>query len=187
MADFVPANAPKAKHDSVGEAVDIVDSANLPHPSPWLLKNFIGQALNPRVSAGYVLSACEPCGDDNELRRSKLLRLVDDWKYIVEASKQESGCTKDESHTWKGFNSRNGLTTTFLSVSHHGVTPPSPDSDTKALIARRDGHKCCITGKEGTSRDPLIVAPILPIPSTWCYAEVGFKQTLFFSIGSNFH
>jgi hypothetical protein len=34
-------------------------------------------------------------------------------------------------------------------------------------IMSRDGNQCCITGKPGTFWDPLLVVPILPIPSGW--------------------
>ncbi|KXJ87232.1 hypothetical protein Micbo1qcDRAFT_190271 [Microdochium bolleyi] len=43
---------------------------------------------------------------------------------------------------------------------------PLRESD-RAEIARRDGHRCCITGNTGTSRDPLSVVPILVTPFGW--------------------
>ncbi|KAK0721768.1 hypothetical protein B0T26DRAFT_739204 [Lasiosphaeria miniovina] len=63
--------------------------------------------------------------------------LVSDWSYIVEC------------------------------ITHNGCAPPSPDSEAQRLITMRDGGKCCVTGKAGTYWDPLVVAPILPIPSAW--------------------
>ncbi|KAI0889355.1 uncharacterized protein GGS22DRAFT_184933 [Annulohypoxylon maeteangense] len=63
--------------------------------------------------------------------------LVDDWSYIVE------------------------------SITHNGSPPSRPHITQQHTITKRDGGKCCITGKAGTLRDPLIVAPILPVPSGW--------------------
>ena len=37
---------------------------------------------------------------------------------------------------------------------------------------KRDGNKCCITGKAGTIWDPLLVVPILPTPSGWTVKKV---------------
>ncbi|OSD00327.1 hypothetical protein PYCCODRAFT_1393643 [Trametes coccinea BRFM310] len=63
--------------------------------------------------------------------------LVSDWTYIISA------------------------------LLEHGTPPPTPDANSRAAISKRDGGKCCITGKSGTLRDPLVVAPILPCPSGW--------------------
>ncbi|KAI1209388.1 uncharacterized protein F4807DRAFT_460604 [Annulohypoxylon truncatum] len=63
--------------------------------------------------------------------------LVDDWSYIIE------------------------------SITQNGHPPPRPHITQQHLITKRDGGKCCITGKVGTWRDPLIIAPILPVPSGW--------------------
>ncbi|KAJ2972253.1 hypothetical protein NUW54_g12309 [Trametes sanguinea] len=63
--------------------------------------------------------------------------VVDDWVYIV-------GC-----------------------ITENGSPPPSPDASARSAISRRDGGKCCITGKPGTFSDPLMVVPILPCPSGW--------------------
>lgn len=56
-------------------------------------------------------------------------------------------------------------------VSNHGDQPPVPSVPAQEAIFRRDGGMCCITGKKGTADDPLIVAPVIPIPSMWCAAE----------------
>ncbi|KAK0733034.1 hypothetical protein B0T26DRAFT_736119 [Lasiosphaeria miniovina] len=45
-------------------------------------------------------------------------------------------------------------------------------------IVRRDGNRCCITGKPGTFRDPLVVAPILPVPSGWVTDKDGINDML---------
>ncbi|OTA98636.1 hypothetical protein M426DRAFT_17234 [Hypoxylon sp. CI-4A] len=63
--------------------------------------------------------------------------LVDDWSYIID------------------------------SISESGTPPPQPSIDVQHAIAKRDGGKCCVTGKAGTLFDPLIVAPILLVPSGW--------------------
>lgn len=31
---------------------------------------------------------------------------------------------------------------------------------------------CCITGKPGRLCDPLVIVPILPVPTRWAYSEV---------------
>ncbi|KAH8838453.1 hypothetical protein MCOR27_006659 [Pyricularia oryzae] len=56
-------------------------------------------------------------------------------------------------------------------VSNHGDQPPVPSVPAQEAIFRRDGGMCCITGKKGTADDPLIVAPVIQIPSMWCAAE----------------
>ncbi|KUJ15474.1 kinase-like protein [Mollisia scopiformis] len=70
-----------------------------------------------------------------------LLRLVSDWTYLVE------------------------------SISKHGCSPPTPDAVTQANITKRDGGKCCITGKVSRVWDPLVVVPVLPVPSRWIVDE----------------
>ncbi|KAJ4391476.1 hypothetical protein N0V93_005093 [Gnomoniopsis smithogilvyi] len=70
-------------------------------------------------------------------KRALLSSLVDDWTYIVE------------------------------SISQRGRPPPAPGPDVRQQIISRDGGRCCITGKPGRIWDPLVVQPILPIPSGW--------------------
>ncbi|KAK3332699.1 kinase-like domain-containing protein [Cercophora scortea] len=55
----------------------------------------------------------------------------------------------------------------IVQCMQNGHAPPPPDAAAQRSIARRDGGKCCVTGKAGTARDPLIVSPILLIPSGW--------------------
>lgn len=57
-------------------------------------------------------------------------------------------------------------------VSSNGDPPPPPDANTRRDIIRRDGNKCCVTGKAGTIRDPLQIMPILPVPSGWATDKV---------------
>jgi hypothetical protein len=52
-------------------------------------------------------------------------------------------------------------------VTQNAYPPPEPDAATKHAIAKRDGGRCCVTGKPGTLLDPLIVAPILQVPTGW--------------------
>ncbi|KAI1460436.1 hypothetical protein F4805DRAFT_417523 [Annulohypoxylon moriforme] len=73
----------------------------------------------------------------NRLLAGEASSLVDDWSYIIE------------------------------SITINGCPPPRPHITQQHTITKRDGGKCCITGKVGTLRDPLIVAPILPVPSGW--------------------
>jgi hypothetical protein len=46
---------------------------------------------------------------------------------------------------------------------------------------KRDGRKCCVTGRPGRLWDPLVVAPILPIPTGWVTDKVGFCLSLLVS------
>lgn len=122
-------------HPEVNEAVSLIDSIELPHPSGALLSSFITEALDPRTAAKFVLASCRDGHSDDT--RADLLSLVDDWTYIVE------------------------------SISKHGNPPPAPDHAIRQAIMRRDGARCCITGSSGRLWDPLIVEPILPVPSRW--------------------
>ncbi|KAG5745258.1 hypothetical protein H9Q72_012964 [Fusarium xylarioides] len=74
-------------------------------------------------------------------RKADLHALVSDWMFIVE------------------------------SITQYGTTPPAPDSRTKAQILKRDGNRCCITGKSAGFSDPLVVMPVILAPSRWLEAE----------------
>ncbi|KAF4450030.1 ubiquitin interaction domain-containing protein [Fusarium austroafricanum] len=52
-----------------------------------------------------------------------------------------------------------------------GTQPRGPSPNEINAITKRDGKVCCVTGKPGTLWDPLIVAPILPVPSAWLKGE----------------
>ncbi|TVY35184.1 hypothetical protein LOCC1_G008040 [Lachnellula occidentalis] len=110
--------------DDVKEALSLIESARLPHPSGLLLSSFVTESLNPRLAAQYVLKACR----SGRSQQTELLSIVSDWSYLIEAT---------------------------------------PDAATQAVITKRDGGKCCITGKSGHFMDPLVVVPILPVPSRW--------------------
>ncbi|OAR00187.1 hypothetical protein LLEC1_07714 [Akanthomyces lecanii] len=71
-------------------------------------------------------------------------RLASDWAYVVEA------------------------------VSRRGILPPAPDAAAAHYIAQRDGCVCCVSGLRGTILDPLIVAPVLPIPVDWMRDQAFF-------------
>jgi hypothetical protein len=58
------------------------------------------------------------------------------------------------------------------SVASGGSNPLALDKDVQDTIRRRDGKRCCVTGKAGSLRDPLIVTPILPVPSGWTTDKV---------------
>ncbi|KAK3375653.1 hypothetical protein B0T24DRAFT_205006 [Lasiosphaeria ovina] len=64
------------------------------------------------------------------------------------------------------------------SIAQNGSAPPPPDAVAQQDIIRRDGNRCCITGKPGTFRDPLVVAPILPVPSGWVTDKDGINDML---------
>ncbi|KAG9496254.1 hypothetical protein J7337_012838 [Fusarium musae] len=74
-------------------------------------------------------------------REAELRALVSDWTFIIE------------------------------SITKYGTTPPAPDSRTKAQILKRDGNRCCITGKPAGFGDPLVVMPVILAPSRWLEAE----------------
>lgn len=57
-------------------------------------------------------------------------------------------------------------------VSKHGQELPQLDAAVCAAITRRDDGRDCITGRRGTIRDPLVVRPILPVPSRWLTDDV---------------
>ncbi|KAF4438569.1 kinase-like domain [Fusarium acutatum] len=52
-----------------------------------------------------------------------------------------------------------------------GKQPRAPSADEINAITKRDGGICCVTGKKGTLWDPVIVAPILPVPFAWLKGE----------------
>ncbi|KAI4865650.1 hypothetical protein F4820DRAFT_447857 [Hypoxylon rubiginosum] len=60
----------------------------------------------------------------------------------------------------------------------NGHPTPRPSAIQQHDITRRDGGKCCVTGKTGTLRDPLIVAPILLVPSGWVTDNAGIIDML---------
>ncbi|KAL2136861.1 hypothetical protein VTI74DRAFT_587 [Chaetomium olivicolor] len=74
--------------------------------------------------------------------------LVSDWTYIVE------------------------------SISRNGHPPPPPDHLIRENIAKRDGNRCCVTGRTGRFWDPLIVTPILPIPAGWVADKPRINEVL---------
>ncbi|TXB95907.1 hypothetical protein FocTR4_00016280 [Fusarium oxysporum f. sp. cubense] len=53
-----------------------------------------------------------------------------------------------------------------------GTHPRAPSSDKINAINKRYGGICCVTGKQGSLWDPVIVAPILPVPSAWPKREL---------------
>nr|RBQ98674.1 hypothetical protein FVER53263_20311 [Fusarium verticillioides] len=63
-----------------------------------------------------------------------------------------------------------------------GKQPRCPSADEINAIAKRDGGICCVTGKKGSFWDPIIVAPILPVPSAWLKGEpriIGLLEAFF--------
>ncbi|KAI1404934.1 hypothetical protein F4819DRAFT_494538 [Hypoxylon fuscum] len=100
----------------------------------------------------FVFEALNPVQAARYVKQRLLLgeasSLVADWSYIVEC------------------------------ISQNGSRPPQLSATEQHAITRRDGGKCCVTGKVGTLRDPLIVAPILPVPSGWATDKVGIIDML---------
>ncbi|KAF1739123.1 hypothetical protein CRV24_001055 [Beauveria bassiana] len=73
--------------------------------------------------------------------------LVSDWVYIVQA------------------------------ISSNGVELEAPDKAAVREIVERDGNVCCVSGMRGTLRDPLIIAPILPLPADWLKNQASHTNT----------
>ncbi|EMT71508.1 hypothetical protein FOC4_g10010012 [Fusarium odoratissimum] len=81
-------------------------------------------------------------------REAELRALVSDWTFIIE------------------------------SITKHGTTPPAPDSRAQTRILKRDGNRCCITGKPASLSDPLVVMPVVLAPSRWLEAELAYTERL---------
>jgi hypothetical protein len=146
--------------DNVKEALLLIESIKLPHPYGALLHSFILNAVNPLLAAQYVLDACQHPHEDAIDRQTEALHLVIRWTKIVESS------------TRPQYRYFVNLKLIKIIVSKYGCPPPMPDAATRAAIIRRDGGKCCITGKAGSLWDPLVVIPILRVPSRWIREEV---------------
>ncbi|KAI0007108.1 kinase-like domain-containing protein [Xylariaceae sp. FL0662B] len=69
------------------------------------------------------------------------------------------------------------------SVIRQGRTPRPPDAADQTAIKKRDGGMCCITGQAGHFWDPLVIVPILPVPTCWTQDEPRTHEMLgaFFS------
>ncbi|KAF4448072.1 hypothetical protein F53441_8464 [Fusarium austroafricanum] len=59
----------------------------------------------------------------------------------------------------------------IVEISKYGTTSPAPTSSGQADIIRRDGNKCCITGKPAGLGDALIIVPVVPAPTRWLNAQ----------------
>lgn len=70
------------------------------------------------------------------------------------------------------------LALTHFQVFEHSTPPPPANAETQSAIRKRDGNMCCITGKAGRLWDPLIVVPILQLPSRWLHCEVSLTPRL---------
>ncbi|KAH7171418.1 hypothetical protein EDB81DRAFT_638357 [Dactylonectria macrodidyma] len=81
-------------------------------------------------------------------QKAELFTLVSDWTYIVE------------------------------SITEYGNPPPVLNDETRTGIIRRDGSKCCITGKEAGPGDPLVTVPLLPVPSRWLDSKPRISEML---------
>jgi hypothetical protein len=66
-----------APPDEIRNALSLIESARLPHPSGLLLASFVQEALNPLVAARYV---------QKRIQGGEIRSLVSDWIYIVESS-----------------------------------------------------------------------------------------------------
>ncbi|KAF4953600.1 hypothetical protein FGADI_5936 [Fusarium gaditjirri] len=59
-----------------------------------------------------------------------------------------------------------------------GTHPRAPSADEINAITKRDGGICCVTGRQGSLWDPVIVAPIVPVPSAWLKREPRITELL---------
>ncbi|KAF5973627.1 ubiquitin interaction domain-containing protein [Fusarium bulbicola] len=59
-----------------------------------------------------------------------------------------------------------------------GKQPRAPSAKEINAITKRDGGLCCVTGKKGSLWDPVIVAPVLPVPSAWLKGEPRVAELL---------
>ncbi|TVY55426.1 hypothetical protein LSUE1_G009591 [Lachnellula suecica] len=84
-------------------------------------------------------------------QRTGLLSLVSDWNYLVE------------------------------SILQRGCSPQKPDAETQAAIVRRDGARCCITGKTGRFGDPLVIVPVSKPPLAGLMTSIRYARCLFHS------
>lgn len=139
-----------ATDSDVDSTLSLIENARLPHPSGPLLESFISEALNPILAARYV---------KHRFLLGEASSLVADWSYIIESGRFSSLLMLDV------------LVLTVI-VTENGSLPPRPSTSEQYAITKRDGGKCCVTGKAGTMRDPLIVAPILLVPSGWATDKV---------------
>ncbi|KAI5457090.1 hypothetical protein BGZ63DRAFT_395380 [Mariannaea sp. PMI_226] len=89
-------------------------------------------------------------------RKAELLALVSDWTFIVE------------------------------SVTKYATPPAVLDDTVQARIVQRDGSRCCITGKASGFGDPLVVVPVLPIPSRWLNCESRISEMLCAFFGARY-
>ncbi|KAI2776590.1 hypothetical protein F4815DRAFT_483981 [Daldinia loculata] len=134
----------------------ILDMSNLDDEEVKSALSLIESTKLPHPSGplleSYVSSALYPVLAARYVKKRLELgeasSLVDDWLYIVE------------------------------SVTKNGSAPPRPSVAEKHAITRRDGGKCCVTGKVGSLRDPLVVVPILPVPSGWVTDKAGITDML---------
>ncbi|KAI1121435.1 hypothetical protein F5Y10DRAFT_272103 [Nemania abortiva] len=95
--------------------------------------------------AAFIHGSFDPvsaaCYVSDRLSVGSAQSLVSDWVYILEC------------------------------ITRNGSPPEPPDAAARRAIARRDGARCCVTGKKGTIFDPLCILPILPIPRGWITEE----------------
>ncbi|KAI3325312.1 kinase-like domain-containing protein [Xylariaceae sp. AK1471] len=109
----------------------------------------------PLLSA-FMLEALDPVLAssyvNDRLSGGDAQSLISDWVYIIEC------------------------------ITRSGSPPPPPDTIAQRAITRRDGGKCCITGKKRGIFDPLFIVPILPIPVGW----VTERKQIFDMLGAFF-
>ncbi|KFA71450.1 hypothetical protein S40288_04316 [Stachybotrys chartarum IBT 40288] len=93
----------------------------------------------------YVVEAFDPARAAKylceRLQVEDASTIVADWRFIVE------------------------------SIFVTGVPPSPPDVAASQNIRRRDSERCCVSGSVGSICDPLVVLPILAVPSHWALKE----------------
>ncbi|KAK2669227.1 Protein kinase-like domain superfamily [Fusarium oxysporum f. sp. vasinfectum] len=146
----------------VHKALDLIDRVPLEHPASALLRAYILEAVQAQTAADYVQSRLATDGHAG--------LLVADWIYVI-----DSGWLSP-----LNFSQRTSLTQPHALAVISGTQPRAPSSDEINAITKRDGGICCVTGKQGSLWDPVIVAPILPVPAAWLKGEATFFGPQYF-------
>ncbi|WKT50819.1 hypothetical protein QSH57_015789 [Fusarium oxysporum f. sp. vasinfectum] len=108
---------------------------------PHPLGKLLSSFITQAVDPPLVVAHVLSYCHSDQHREAELRALVSEWTFIIE------------------------------SITKYGTTPPAPDSRAQTQILKRDGNRCCITGKPASLSDPLVVMPVVLAPSRWLEAE----------------
>lgn len=135
--------------NNVGRALEAIKIARLQHPDDMLLECFLQDAPEPQEAAYYLLQQSYIEGN-----RYDFTPFLSDWKELI------GSC---EYRTIKSIITSCILIYYMILVVFEDPPRELADSNIIADVNMRDGGKCCITGRDGSFFDPLVVAPILPM------------------------